>query len=146
MPLSTEYASVRFSETSFSVPAGGKRTVGVSITAPKVADPSTYPVFSGFINIASATAGESVQVSYLGLVGSLKDKQVVDNTDGYFGIKLPALLNNAGDAQVNTTNYTFVGADFPTLLFRYVTSLLRMNSAALTQKCRRQFGLRYTGA
>lgn len=120
MPLSAAYATVTFSEPSFSVRPGETHRVSVNIAAPAGVDASTYPVFSGFIQIASAT--ESLQVTYMGLAASLKDKQVVDNTDGYFGVRTPALLDGAGDVQANTTNYTFVGTDYPTLLFRCVSS------------------------
>ena len=44
--------------------------------------------------------------------------QVVDNSDIFFGAKIPALLDTQGDVQTSPTNYTFVGADVPTLLWR----------------------------
>jgi hypothetical protein len=70
------------------------------------------------------SGSEDFHVSYIGLAASLKDKQVVDNTDVFFGIPLPALLDSQGDVQTGPTNYTFVGEDFPALLFRYVGRFL----------------------
>lgn len=85
-------------------------------TLPKNVDAKTFPLYSGFIHVISGT--EDLHVSYIGLGASLKDKQVVDNTDEFFGVPLPAILDSEGDVQTDPTNYTFVGEDFPTLLWR----------------------------
>ncbi|KAF8070083.1 pyrolysin [Lyophyllum atratum] len=117
VPLTSAAASVWFSQKSFTVGPGETHTVTASFTLPK-GDASSFPVFSGFIEITSGS--ESHHVTYIGLAASLKDKQVVDNTDAFFGVPLPALLNSVGDLQEGPTNYTFVGEDFPTLLYRLV--------------------------
>jgi len=59
----------------------------------------------------------------------LKDKQVLDNTDVLFGVDLPVVLDSTGNVQEGPTNYTFVGDDFPTLLFRlaFGTPVLRID-------------------
>ncbi len=57
-------------------------------------------------------------MSYIGLGASLKDKQVLDNTDQFFGVKIPMLLNSTGDAQLGPTNYTFAQDDVPTIAWR----------------------------
>ena len=46
----------------------------------------------------------------------------MDNSDIFFGEKIPVLLDSEGNVQRSPTNYTFVGADVPTLLWRYVFS------------------------
>ncbi|GLB37011.1 putative subtilisin-like protein [Lyophyllum shimeji] len=117
VPLTNATASVLFSQQSFTVGPGQTHTVFAMFSLPK-GDASTFPVFSGFIEITSGS--ERLHVSYVGLAASLKDKQVVDNTDFFFGVPLPALLDSAGDVQQGPTNYTFSSADFPTLLFRLV--------------------------
>lgn len=109
-----------FSQTTFTVFPGQTQTIFAHITPPKAVDATTFPVFSGFIDITSAT--EILHVTYLGLAAALKDKQVIDDTDEFFGVPLPAVLDSVGDVQVNATNYTFVGDDFPTILFRYANS------------------------
>ena len=81
-------------------------------------DKSSYPVFSGFIEVAGPSAADTYHVSYLGLGASLRDKQVLDNTDIIFGFKLPALLNATGQVQTSPTNYTFVNGNAPTLMLR----------------------------
>jgi len=87
-------------------------------TPPSGLDASTYPVYSGFIDVTSGS--ETVHVSYLGLLGSLKDKQVIDTTDAVLGFKVPAILNATQHPQVDPTNYTFVGKDHPSFVFRFV--------------------------
>jgi hypothetical protein len=81
-------------------------------------DASTFPVFSGFIQITSGT--ERHHVTYIGLAASLKDKQVIDNTDSFFGVPIPAINDPSGSIQTGPRNYTFVNSDFPTVLFRSV--------------------------
>ncbi|KAI8993986.1 subtilisin-like protease [Trametes punicea] len=116
VPLSTNSATVKFSETSFTIHPGQTQEITAHISPPTGLDPTTFPVFSGFIEIANAQ--ESYQVSYLGLAGSLKDVQVVDDTDVFFGVNLPVLTDGAGNFLTNATNFTFVGDDFPTVLMR----------------------------
>ena len=114
VPLTTDYATVKFSSTKFTLAPGQSKKVTVTIVPPAGVNKETYPVFSGFLEIASGS--ESVHVSYLGLAASLKDKQVLDNSDTIFGVKIPAILDSTGDVQANATNYTFSGDNFPTLL------------------------------
>lgn len=75
-------------------------------------------MYSGFIEIDSLH--ETLHVSYLGLAASIKNKQVLDDTDTFFGEKLPALLDATGGAQKGgeARNYTFVGKDVPSVLSR----------------------------
>jgi len=117
VPLSAAAASVFFSQTTFTVSAGETHIVLAKFSLP-TGDASSFPVFSGFIEITSGS--EKLHVTYVGLAASLKDKQVVDNTNFFFGIPLPAILDSLGNPQLAATNYTFVGGDFPTLLFRLV--------------------------
>ncbi|KAI0775848.1 subtilisin-like protease [Trametes elegans] len=116
VPLSQTSATVKFSQTSFTVHPGQTQEITAHISPPTGLDPSTFPVFSGFIQIANAE--ESYQVTYLGLAGALRDAQVVDDTDVFFGVNLPVLTDPAGNFLTNTTNFTFAADDFPTVLLR----------------------------
>lgn len=118
VPLTTDFANVIFNQKSFTVQPGQTHEVVVTFIPPKHVDASTFPLYSGFVKVTSGS--ESLQVTYIGLAASLKDKQVVDNTDFFFGVDLPLVLDSAGNIQDGATNYTFVGDDFPTLLLRYV--------------------------
>lgn len=117
VPLSTTYASAVIFPSTFSVRPGGSQFVIATIKPPTGLDASRYPVYSGFIDITSS-ATDITHVSYLGLVGSLKNKQIVDNTDATFGVKTPILIDAVGDWQTAATNYTFVDADWPSLLWK----------------------------
>ncbi|KAF7797605.1 hypothetical protein EIP86_008805 [Pleurotus ostreatoroseus] len=125
VPLSTNFASVKFSETSLTVHPGQTQQITAHITPPSGVDPSILPVFSGFIQIANPT--ESFHVTYLGVGAALRNAQVVDNTDVFFGFNLPALIDSAGNPITGPQNFTFVGDDVPTLLMRldFGTPMLR---------------------
>ena len=101
------------------MPPGQTQTVFATFTPPSGLDASLYPVYSGAIEITSS-GSDVTHVSYLGLAASLKDKQVVDNTDTFLGFKLPAVLDGAQVVQTDPKNYTFVNGDFPSLLWRLV--------------------------
>ncbi|KAK0213189.1 pyrolysin [Desarmillaria ectypa] len=115
VPLNNATAMVKINPKSLTVGPGESKTVSLSFTAP-AADQSSLPVFSGFINVVGAD--ETLHVTYLGAAASLKDRTVIDNTDSYFGVTLPVILGGAGNVQTKPTNYTLVGGDFPTAVFR----------------------------
>ncbi|KAG7098097.1 hypothetical protein E1B28_000071 [Marasmius oreades] len=118
LPLSNDYADLTLSETTFTLQPGERKTITATF-APLKEDSNTLPVYSGFIRIESGDDGEPpLHVSYLGAGGSLKDRQVIDNTDVVFGVTLPVILNATGDPQEVPTNYTFQDGDFPSLLAR----------------------------
>ncbi|KAF9028989.1 subtilisin-like protease [Hymenopellis radicata] len=128
VPLTADAASVTLSAPQFTLGAGQSKTIVATFSPPEGVDAATFPVFSGFIQISSGP-DDVTHVTYLGLAASLIDKQVVDNTDFFFGVTLPVVLDAAGDVQDGATNYTFEGGDFPTLLFRLVfgTPFLRVD-------------------
>lgn len=73
-------------------------------------------MYSGFIAITSGA--ETQRVAYLGAVGNLRDRRVLDTTDAFFGVPLPALLNATGDPQDGVTAYTLAPDDQPAAVFR----------------------------
>ncbi|KAF8210672.1 peptidase S8/S53 domain-containing protein [Mycena galopus ATCC 62051] len=83
---------------------------------------------------------ETLKVTYLAA-------SVLDSTDEFFGIDLPALIDADGRPQEGPTNYTFVGQDFPYLLLRlaFGTALLRFDSWIRTSSSRRQRGAHSRG-
>ncbi|KAG7086750.1 hypothetical protein E1B28_002682 [Marasmius oreades] len=128
VPLSNNFAKVALSDTTFMLRPGQSKTVTATFTPPPNVDSTTFPVFSGYIQI-SVRGEPPLHVSYIGLAASLKDKQVVDNTDVFFGVKLPVVLDANGDVQEVPTNYTFDAAsgDFPSVFLRltFGTPVLR---------------------
>ncbi|KAH8828652.1 subtilisin-like protease [Flagelloscypha sp. PMI_526] len=115
VPLTESYASVDLSTKSITLGPGKTTNVFVTITPPS-ADASVVPVYSGFIEFE--TKGQTLRSSYVGLVGNLKDRPVLDATEYYFGIPIPTLLDASGNVQNGTGAYTLEGTDFPTLLWR----------------------------
>ncbi|KAF8971231.1 subtilisin-like protease [Flammula alnicola] len=118
VPLSSTAASVTLVPSSFTVRPGQTQTVVAVFKPPTGLDSTTFPVFSGFIQVVGPTVADTFHVSYLGLAGSLKAKQVIDDTDVFFGVPIPTLLDASGNVQAGPTNFTFVNGDAPTLVFR----------------------------
>jgi len=124
VPLTNASASVVLTPAQFTLKPGQSQKVSAQFQLPTSGvDPATYPVFSGFIEVAGPSAADSYHVSYIGLGASLKDKQVLDNTDQFFGVKIPMLLNSTGDVQLGPTNYTFAQDDVPTIAWRSVRDI-----------------------
>ncbi|KAF4621066.1 hypothetical protein D9613_000162 [Agrocybe pediades] len=127
VPQVKNAASVSIIPSSFTVRPGQTQVVVANFRPPTGLDAKTFPVYSGFIDVVSES--ENYHVSYLGLVGSLKDKQIVDNTDAYFGFPVPAILDAEGEIQTGATNYTFADGDWPSFIWRltFGTPALRID-------------------
>jgi hypothetical protein len=120
VPLGNEFASVIFTEDRILVPPQQTGEVEVVFIQP-VVDQTTFPVYSGFIQIESAS--ETLKVTYLGVAASLKDKTVLDTSDKFFGFPLPALVNASGSPQTGEATYTLANNHVPIVLWRLVQYL-----------------------
>ncbi|KAI0786595.1 subtilisin-like protease [Abortiporus biennis] len=125
--LNTNHASVSLSQSKVTVRPGGTALILATILPPRNLDASVLPVYSGYIVVSNGQ--ETLRSSYLGVVGSLKKQKVIDTSDAFFGIPLPALLDKEGNPQSNISAYTLAGDDAPTVLFRldFGTPLLRVD-------------------
>lgn len=119
LPITQGAASVKFSTQSFTLGAGKSQCVTLHFTAPQIAG-DAQPLYSGFVTVASGYGKVAARVSYMGTVGSLRERTVLDTSSQYFGIPIPALVDSQGELQTGPKNYTFVGDDVPTLYFRLV--------------------------
>ncbi|KAJ7602261.1 peptidase S8/S53 domain-containing protein [Roridomyces roridus] len=130
VPLAATYATVTFNMAEFTLGPGQAQQVVATISPPQGLDPSTLPVYSGFIYATSGN--DSVHATYLGVAAPLRNAQVLDDTDSIFGFNLPVILDPNGNPQNTPTNYTFVGGNAPTVLWRQVfgTPLLRLDLVA----------------
>jgi hypothetical protein len=119
--VSTAGASLAFSSDKITIPAGSSALVTVTPTPPAGLDAERLPVYSGYITLNS-TAGESLSLPYLGVVGSLHDATVLDVNGTYLSQSLdedfnPVPANTsfvlpATNATVtNSTNYPLIVID-----------------------------------
>lgn len=51
----------------------------------------------------------------MGVAAVMRDVQIIDNSDFYFGDKTPVVLDGYGAPQYGPINYTFIGLDYPLL-------------------------------
>ncbi|KAK4150861.1 minor extracellular protease [Chaetomidium leptoderma] len=99
--LTADFASLSFSPESFTIPAGQRKIVTVTATAPKGLDEKRLPVYSGYITI-NGTDGSGLSLPYIGVAGSMHSAVVLDASG--------TLLSRASDNS-NTPvpdNLTFV--------------------------------------
>jgi hypothetical protein len=114
--LTAEHAAVEFSQSSFTVDPGKSSTITAKFTAPAI-DAKDYPAYSGRIEITSPA--ETLRVSYLGVLGSIHEQQLLDHSDIPFNSPLPFIQLPDGTVQNTTAEYAFAKGDYPTLMYRY---------------------------
>ncbi|KZT62014.1 subtilisin-like protease [Calocera cornea HHB12733] len=125
LPFSDVTANVHIFPSSFSLFPGQALNVSLKFIPPTAVDPTTFPVYSGYIMVES-DSGESLHSSYLGVAGSLATAHIIDNTDAFFGPgnTLP-LLTDATGININYTDlaaeyFTMTPDDQPTLYMRFL--------------------------
>ncbi|KAK7035491.1 hypothetical protein VNI00_011784 [Paramarasmius palmivorus] len=128
VPLTKDFASVSFScGSSLTVGSGQTQTFTATFTPPADIDQTTFPVYSGFIQLTDEE--EQLHVAYLGLAATLYDKKVMDDTD-FLGLQFPLLVKDSDEIDV-PTNFTFDNAtsDFPQVWTRlaFGTRTLRID-------------------
>ncbi|KAL0932334.1 Minor extracellular protease vpr 12 [Colletotrichum truncatum] len=100
--LTTEYATLAFSESKVSVPAGGEATVLVAPTAPAGLVAARLPVWSGYIAL-NRTDGPNLILPYMGITGSLHSHDTLDNA-----LMSTSELAETDDYPEVPANHTFV--------------------------------------
>jgi hypothetical protein len=131
VPLSKVGATAVITPSAFALGPGQSREVTVRFTPPVGLDAATFPVYSGFIQVA-APSENPVHVSYIGAIGKLRDLTIVDTTDEVIPDPIPAIFNADAEVQVEPTNYTFSPTDYPTVFWRQVfgSPLVRIDLVA----------------
>ncbi|OLN81433.1 Minor extracellular protease vpr 12 [Colletotrichum chlorophyti] len=99
--LTDEYATLGFSESKVTVPAGGQATILVTPTPPTL-NAARLPVWSGYIAL-NGSDGSSLSLPYQGIGGSLHSHVTLDE----------ALMTNSVSAKAEEykpipSNYTYV--------------------------------------
>ncbi|CAE6458099.1 unnamed protein product [Rhizoctonia solani] len=130
VPLTDNFATVKINPSQITVPAGATVSVNVTISPPAGLNPATFPVYSGYIK-AIGSDNTTLQSTYIGVAAKLKDAKVLDDTDAYFGVKLPLLMDGEGKPvpPKGSVKYTMQGNSTPLVIYRLVqgTPLLRLD-------------------
>ncbi|KAK4041343.1 peptidase S8/S53 domain-containing protein [Parachaetomium inaequale] len=74
--LTADFASLSFAPNNFTIPAGGRKIVTVTATAPKGVDVKRLPVYSGYIAI-NGSDSSALSLPYLGVAGSMHSAVVL---------------------------------------------------------------------
>ncbi|OTA91923.1 hypothetical protein M434DRAFT_388169 [Hypoxylon sp. CO27-5] len=76
-------ATLDFSVSKFTIPAGGSMTITVTAKPPSGLDEKLLPIYSGYITV-NGTNNDSLSIPYLGVVGSMGSATRVLNSTGTF--------------------------------------------------------------
>lgn len=117
LPTASSTASVSFRTTSITVRSKKTERVKVTFTAPNGLDPTTYPIYSGFI-VVTGSNGEVLSIPYQGVASKMKDMKIIDNSNTMFGVNLPVIIDGGMFPHTEDKNWTFTGTDLPFLLYR----------------------------
>ncbi|KEP45178.1 minor extracellular protease vpr protein [Rhizoctonia solani 123E] len=130
VPLTDNFATVKIEPSQITVSAGSTVSINITFNPPAGLDPATFPVYSGYIK-ATGSDNTTLQSTYIGVVAALKDAKVLDDTDAYFGVKLPLLMDGEGEPVPpnGSVIYTMQGNSTPLVIYRLVqgTPLLRLD-------------------
>lgn len=113
--LTADHATIEFSRTKFAVNPGESSTITAKFTAPAI-NAKGYPAYSGDIEISCSS--ETLRVSYLGVLGSVHEQQLLDRSDVLINVSLPFIQLPDGNIQNTTTSCAFADEDRPKLVSR----------------------------
>ncbi|CUA68407.1 Minor extracellular protease vpr [Rhizoctonia solani] len=130
VPFVNNAATITFIADIVIVPAGATVPIYLTVEAPTGLDPATFPVYSGYIK-ATGSDNTVLQSTYVGVAAKLKNAKVLDNTDAYFGVKLPLIVDSKGNPvpPEGSATYTMNGSDTPAVIYCLVqgTPLMRVD-------------------
>lgn len=125
VPLEDKYAAAHFSQSILAVPGGQKAKFTVTFSPPKGLNAAKLPYYSGYIHLVpldfSKDSKDDFRIAYFGVASRMKDTPILDDTDGLFGFKLPALLTPDQTEPITSDNETYSLKDNssqPNVLFR----------------------------
>ena len=117
IPSVPQTASVSLSSTKLTIWPKLVNIFLITIKPPTGVDPTTFPVYSGFISISS-TLGETFSIPYMGVAANMKDMAILDRSNVFFGAPVPVFLSANGTVPPSGASYTLVGSDYPAVLYR----------------------------
>ncbi|KAN0065840.1 hypothetical protein ACQY0O_000970 [Thecaphora frezii] len=123
VPLTSQYASVKFSTSQLKIAAGGSASFTVTVTPPTGLDGKKLPVYSGYIQLVPTGSDYTgLRIPYSGVVGDVSAGPVIDGTNELFGIQLPFLSTDGSGATPVTDDshvFTLDGSQASTPNFYY---------------------------
>ncbi|KAG9050740.1 hypothetical protein FS837_002684 [Tulasnella sp. UAMH 9824] len=133
--IDKHYAKVTFKPNTLLVQPGKSAKFVATIHPPKGFDNKNFPIYSGFLEIASATS--SVHVAYMGVAGKMKDMKILDRTPNSSGVAGPYLVDADGNIKTGLAIYRWEkDNDFPRVVSRILagTPFLRIDLVSATAK------------
>ncbi|KAM0450192.1 hypothetical protein ACHAO4_006612 [Trichoderma viride] len=127
---SSSAATLTFSGTKVTIPAGGSAKITVEIALPQGLSKANLPVYGGYITL-NGTNGESLVLPYLGVFGSLSSLQGITSSNGYIYHSTGHYWQAAPSNDTWTIPYPSVGSqppnsaatDFPSLYILVTTGV-----------------------
>lgn len=133
-PIANSSASLSFSSSKVTVPAGGSVEITVVPTPPAGLDASLLPVYSGYIAL-NGTNGESLSIPYLGVVGSMYEAApIIDPNYAYLTHYNDPNLNPAPANETWTLPYP-TPKTVANATIDYPTSLIQLNVGTPILRC-----------
>lgn len=133
VPLSTNYASVKFSKTNLVVPPKGTAKFTATFTPPEGVRTDKLPFYSGFIHLEPQSKDYSAaNIAYGGYKADTSKTQILDNTSELFGVGLPVLASADGNTFIESDNTSYSlsnVANWPQFVYRlnYGTPYLQID-------------------
>ncbi|KAL6908613.1 peptidase S8/S53 domain-containing protein [Trichoderma evansii] len=119
---SSAAATLTFSDTKVTIPAGSSAKITVKVALPQGLTEANLPIYSGYISL-NGTNGEELVIPYLGIFGSLGSLQGISSSNGYIYHSTGHYWQAAPNNDTWTIPYPTVGGqsstsaaiDFPAL-------------------------------
>ena len=112
VPQTGNAANVWISLPTIFILPGVTIPVLIKFTPPSGLDPSTLPVYSGWINVQAQGGSDRVQVPYLGVAAVMKKQPVLDASNQ------PVIQDGTGTTQTGSETYSLSGNDYPRVVYR----------------------------
>ncbi|CCO36026.1 Minor extracellular protease vpr [Rhizoctonia solani AG-1 IB] len=135
VPLTNNAASVSIDPSTIIVQPGSSLPVLVTIKPPTAVDAKAFPIYSGYIT-ATGSDNSTLRSTYMGLAAEIKSAQIIDNTDRYFGVQLPLIVDKDGNPVPSggSAVYTMNGTDVPLVIYRLVFGTPRLSLDLIDSK------------
>ncbi|RYP03360.1 hypothetical protein DL765_010526 [Monosporascus sp. GIB2] len=135
-PIADAYATLEFSESKVTIPAGGSKEITVIPTPPSGLDEKLLPVYSGYITV-NGTSGQSLSIPYLGVAGSMYAAPTMLDPDWvYVGNSSDDIDSKVAENTVFTIPYPTDPTGRPQIIdASYPRSVIQLNVGTALLRC-----------